>query len=85
MSKPGIAAGDLPTEMLSRIFLFLSGEKHTWATDCVAVSQVCQRWRMIGHGNRELWTTPPLQRFKWTELVLKLSRRRTLDIIWRIP
>ncbi|TFK60835.1 hypothetical protein BDN72DRAFT_850213 [Pluteus cervinus] len=45
------------------------------------ITQVCQRWRSIAFGSKELWTTIPMHNDVYAELAFKLSKPLPISII----
>ncbi|KAF9533913.1 hypothetical protein CPB83DRAFT_415184 [Crepidotus variabilis] len=73
----------LPTEIMNDIFVFLldiDAEANSLDKDCIAVSQVCQRWRAISVSLPVLWTKIPMLYPHWVFILLKRSSSRNIEI-----
>lgn len=79
----GIAAVELPTELLRDIFVLLCREDlllcskgpPTW----ISITHVCRRWRVVALGFQQLWSTvTPNLSSKWVLTFLKRSSHRPL-------
>ncbi|KAK0188990.1 hypothetical protein F5146DRAFT_690294 [Armillaria mellea] len=70
----------LPPEMLSRIFLFVSYPRERpllW----INVSHVSQHWRAVALGFPALWSSPPFMSPTWAHEMLKRSKMAPLTIV----
>lgn len=70
----------LPPEMLSRIFLFVSYPRERsllW----INVSHVSQHWRAVALGFPALWSSPPFMTPTWAHEMLKRSKMAPLSIV----
>ncbi|KAK0217879.1 hypothetical protein IW262DRAFT_1463198 [Armillaria fumosa] len=70
----------LPPEMLSRIFLFVSYPRERsllW----INVSHVSRHWRAVALGFPALWSSPPFMTPTWAHEMLKRSKMAPLTIV----
>ncbi|KAK0488989.1 hypothetical protein IW261DRAFT_1414413 [Armillaria novae-zelandiae] len=70
----------LPPEMLSRIFLFVSYPREL-SLSWINVSHVSQHWRAVALGFSALWSSPPFMTPTWAHEMLKRSKMAPLTIV----
>ncbi|KAK0446779.1 hypothetical protein EV421DRAFT_1734027 [Armillaria borealis] len=72
----------LPPEMLSRIFLFVSYPRESYKSLLwINVSHVSQHWRAVALGFPALWSSPPFMVPTWAHEMLKRSKMAPLTIV----
>ncbi|KAK0238938.1 hypothetical protein EDD85DRAFT_1002232 [Armillaria nabsnona] len=73
----------LPPEMLSRIFLFVSCPRESSYKSLlwINVSHVSQHWRDVALGFPALWSSPPFMNPTWAHEMLKRSKMAPLTIV----
>ncbi|KZV62899.1 hypothetical protein PENSPDRAFT_230708 [Peniophora sp. CONT] len=74
----------LPPELLLKVFVEVQN-MYSWygtkkAPPCLAVSQVCRRWRTVALEASCLWTRLPLDSLKWVETCISRSRSSCLEV-----
>ncbi|KAJ8455113.1 hypothetical protein ONZ45_g19045 [Pleurotus djamor] len=78
------ATRDLPAEILSIIFRFVSSSaSHLW--HWVALTYVCRGWRTVALGEPSLWGNLAQLRGRWLERSLSLAKATPLAISYFYP
>jgi hypothetical protein len=79
-SPPDFApCSNLPAELLSQIFKYLSPEQ------CAITTSVCRKWRNVAHSDSRLWSTFSTSSSQSWEQRLGLARSSTLSFDARYP
>ncbi|KAI0057418.1 hypothetical protein BV25DRAFT_1841647 [Artomyces pyxidatus] len=52
------------------------------APSCLAVTQVCRKWRQVAYHCSDIWTDIPLQSKEWTRIALERSRPQPITVRW---
>ncbi|KAI0057425.1 hypothetical protein BV25DRAFT_1427549 [Artomyces pyxidatus] len=56
--------------------------KSTRPHSCMAVTQVCGRWRRVAYRCADMWRSIPVESKEWTEIALQQSRGHSITVRW---
>lgn len=83
----GTSIQEIPVEVLSRIFCYLSSsakadgeDLHALAPPWRSVLHVCRWWRQIALETKGLWQIIPLGHVEWAKMALRLSYPRSISL-----